>query len=100
MCRAATGYGPSKILAKGRGKFGVCDIHFANHWKVTRLKSNPQEKMSGAQQAVLLEPGAEGHAVEVLGQLLLVLCHLQGTEGESRGHQLQLFGCATPTSSG
>lgn len=57
--------------------------------------------MSGAQHAVLLELGAEGHAVEALGQLLaLVLGHLQGMERDLCGHQLQLFGCAVPTSSG
>lgn len=57
--------------------------------------------MSGAQHAVLLELGVEDHAVEALGQLLaLVLGHLQGMERDLCGHQLQLFGCAVPTSSG
>lgn len=84
MCRAAVGYGLSKMLAKERMKFRACDTGFVNHRKVTMSKSKPQEVMSQAQQAVLTERGTGGRAVTVLS---LVLCQqLQAIDSVSFSH--------------
>lgn len=84
MCRAAVGYGLSKMLAKGRMKFRACDTGFANHWKVTMSKSKPQELMSWAQQSVLTKQGQSCHVVTVLS---LVLCQqLQAIDSVSFSH--------------
>lgn len=70
MCRAAVGYGLSKMLAKGRMKFRACDTGFVNHWKVTMSKSKPQELMSWAQQSVLTKQGQRA----TLWQCCLLFC--------------------------